>query len=102
MTRDKHPWIAREGWAHILLALSASLLVQHFWGVWAAAPFWLFLIFCLQFFRDFPRKVPNEPRAVICPADGRVIAVDEVEDPYLGRPCKRICIFMNVVNVHSN
>jgi len=51
---------------------------------------------------DAPRTVPGEPYAVICPADGRVIALDEVEDPYLKRPAARISIFMNVVNVHVN
>jgi phosphatidylserine decarboxylase len=39
---------------------------------------------------------------VVCPADGRVIKVDEVEDPYLQRPAKRVSVFMNVFNVHSN
>ena len=35
-------------------------------------------------------------------ADGRVIVVDEVEDPYLKRPARRVRLFMNVFNVHSN
>jgi phosphatidylserine decarboxylase len=102
MTNTKHPILAREGWLHIAIALGAAGIVQYFGGTLAAAPLWLIAMFVIQFFRDPPRQVSTDPRAVVCPADGRVIALDEVEDPYLKRPARRICIFMNVVNVHSN
>jgi phosphatidylserine decarboxylase len=59
-------------------------------------------LFIVQFFRDPPRVIPTAPRGVVSPADGRVIKLDEVTDPYLKRPAKRISIFMNVFNVHSN
>ena len=99
---NKNPILAREGWAHSALALAAAVLVHAFAG-WAwALPFWLMLVFILQFFRDPPRVVPTEPHGVVSPADGRVIALDEAEDPYLKRPAARISIFMNVINVHSN
>lgn len=99
---NKYPILAREGWAHIAIAIAAAAVVHYFAGPWWAAPLWLVVAFVLQFFRDPPRTVPNEPYAVICPADGRVIALDEIEDPYLKRPAARISIFMNVVNVHAN
>lgn len=102
MITTKHPVLAREGWGHIAYALSAALVVQLIGGFWWALPFWLFVLFTLQFFRDPPRVVPQEPDILVCPADGKVIAVDEVEDPYLKRPSRRISIFMNVFNVHSN
>jgi phosphatidylserine decarboxylase len=102
MTQDKHPLIAREGWPHIAVVLAVAIVAQYFGGFLAALPAWLILVFVLQFFRDPVRTIPDSPNAVICPADGRVIAVDEVQDPYLNRPAKRICIFMNVFNVHSN
>lgn len=98
----RYPILAREGWAHSALALAAALAVHAFAG-WAwALPFWLIVVFVLQFFRDPPRVIPADPGCVICPADGRVIVLDEVEDPYLKRPAARISIFMNVVNVHVN
>ena len=87
---------------HSALALAAAVAVHAYAG-WAwALPFWLLLVFILQFFRDPPRVVPNEPFGVVSPADGRIVALDEVEDPYLKRPAARISIFMNVVNVHAN
>jgi len=102
MASSKYPLLAREGWGHVGYALSAALVVQWIGGFGWALPFWLLVAFVLQFFRDPPRAIPQEPGAVVCPADGRVIAVDEVEDPFLNRPARRISIFMNVFNVHSN
>ncbi len=98
----RYPILAREGWAHTALVAIPAVLVT-LWAGWLwAAPLWLATGFVLQFFRDPPRPVPAAPGTVVCPADGKVIKVDEVEDPYLGRPARRVSIFMNVFNVHSN
>ncbi len=102
MPDSSYPLIAREGRAHIAIALVAAVAVHYAAGGWWAAPLWLVVVFVVQFFRDPPRAVPQAADAVICPADGKVIALGEVEDPYLKRPAKRISIFMNVFNVHSN
>ncbi len=99
---DGHPLLAREGWGHIALALAAALAVHFFAGALWAAPLWVVLVFVVQFFRDPSRTIPQDAGAVVCPADGRVIVVDQVEDPYLKRPARRVSIFMNVFNVHSN
>lgn len=101
-TSNTHPILAREGWGHVAYALSAAVLVHWLVGGWWALPLWIFAVFVVQFFRDPARVIPSEPNIVVCPADGRVIAVDEVEDPYLKRPARRVSIFMNVFNVHSN
>ncbi|MGP1614964.1 MAG: phosphatidylserine decarboxylase, partial [Pollutimonas bauzanensis] len=39
---------------------------------------------------------------VLSPADGRVVAVEEVRDTYADRDALKISVFMNVFNVHSN
>lgn len=102
MTNNHYPILAREGWAHVAIVFTVAVAVQYAAG-WAwAAPCWLTTLFVVQFFRDPVRTIPQAPGAVICPADGKVIALGEVEDPYLKRPAKRISIFMNVFNVHSN
>jgi phosphatidylserine decarboxylase len=102
MVNGKYPILAREGWAHVAIAFTVAVAV-HYAAGWAwAAPFWLATLFVVQFFRDPARAIPQAPGAVICPADGKVIALGEAEDPYLKRPAKRISIFMNVFNVHSN
>jgi len=94
--------LAREGWTHVLIVAVAAGLVQYYGGTLWALPLWLTLVFVLQFFRDPPRTIPNEPGLLVCPADGRVIAVGIADDPYLKRRALRISIFMNVFNVHSN
>ena len=99
---DGHPLLAREGWGHIALALATALVVHFFAGALWAIPLWVMVVFVVQFFRDPSRTIPQDAGAVVCPADGRVIVVDQVEDPYLKRPARRVSIFMNVFNVHSN
>lgn len=63
----------------------------------------LALAFFGYFFRDPERPIPAEPGAVVSPADGKVVFVDEVrEDRYLNGPARRVAIFMNVFDVHVN
>lgn len=55
------------------------------------------------FFRDPSRIRPMDPDAVICPADGKVIVIDEMfDDRFLQHQVVKISIFMNVFNVHVN
>ena len=78
-----------------------SALASGFFGWWSI-PFWLATVFILQFFRDPPREVPEDPAALVSPADGRIVEVSRGEDPYLKREALKISVFMNVFNVHSN
>ena len=80
-----HPIIAREGWLFLAIALVASLLVQFLLGGWWALPLWVVTLFILQFFRDPPRKAPEEANAILAPADGRVVWVGKTTDPCLNR-----------------
>lgn len=97
-----HPLIAREGWPFVAGSLAAALLV--WWGAGLAwsAPLWLVAIFVVQFFRDPPRAVPAQANAVLSPADGRIVKVENARDPYTARDALLISVFMNVFNVHSN
>ena len=97
-----HPIVAREGWPFLGIAFVVSFLVSFFVG-WAwSLPFWAATVFILQFFRDPQREVPDDPRAVVSPADGRIVEVGRAQDPYLKRDALKISVFMNVFNVHSN
>jgi phosphatidylserine decarboxylase len=102
MADVRHPLLAREGWSHIAIAGGLAVAAHFYAGALAAIPFWIALLFVLNFFRDPARSIPADPKAVVCPADGRIVALSEMEDPYLKRRCKRISIFMNVFDVHSN
>ncbi|MGA8050269.1 MAG: phosphatidylserine decarboxylase [Burkholderiales bacterium] len=97
-----HPLIAREGWPYLGAALGAALLVTLFAGGWWSVPLWLLALFVLQFFRDPQREAPDDPQAVLAPADGRIVAVHKARDPWLERDALKVSVFMNVFNVHSN
>ena len=63
----------------------------------------LLLIGLLLFFRDPERTPPTNPLALISPADGKVICVDEAEDPSFGLgKLRRVGIFLSVLDVHVN
>ena len=65
-------------------------------GVWL-----LFAAFTLYFFRDPEPRVPTAPEAIVAPAHGLVDCVDEtMESEFMGGPCRRISIFLSVLDVH--
>jgi len=68
-------------------------------------------VWCIYFFRNPPRVTPvlsgsNLNNLIISPADGRVIEISEITPAEeIGLPegkWKRVCIFMNVFDVHIN
>jgi len=97
-----HPIIAREGWPFLVGSALLALAIGWLAGWWWSVPVWLWVLFVLQFFRDPARNVPGGRRTVVAPADGRVVAVEKAEDPYLKRSSTKVSVFMNVFNVHSN
>lgn len=57
----------------------------------------------LLFFRDPERSIPPGDELILAPADGRVVSIDQVEEPlYIQGPAVRISIFMSLWNVHVN
>ena len=57
----------------------------------------------LQFFRNPKRTVTLNPDAIICPADGKVVTIEEVfEDEILKDKRIQVSIFMSPFNVHVN
>ncbi len=97
-----HPIIAREGWPFVAGSIIIALLVNIFVSLSWAIPFWVIAVFVLQFFRDPARAIPSGDNNVLSPADGRIVAVEKVTDPYLKREAIKVSVFMNVFNVHSN
>jgi phosphatidylserine decarboxylase len=97
-----HPLLAREGWPFIAGAIALAIIVWAFASFAWSVPLWLVALFVIQFFRDPPREVPEQPNAVLSPADGRVVKVEKVRDPWTERDTLLVSVFMNVFNVHSN
>jgi len=97
-----HPIIAREGWPFLAVVALLALALQSFDLTFLSVVAWILFVFVLQFFRDPPRYIPAQKNAVVSPADGRIVAVERLEDPYAQREALKISVFMNVFNVHSN
>lgn len=102
LSTQPHPLLAREGWGHIIVSLLLALACTVWLGWFWAAPFWIIVLFVIQFFRDPQRASPRISGQVLAPADGKVVFVGPATDPYLEREALKISIFMNVFSVHSN
>ena len=61
----------------------------------------ILFLFCINFFRDPKRIIPMGDNLIISPADGKIVKVEEINDPDVG-DAKLVSIFLNVFNVHVN
>jgi phosphatidylserine decarboxylase len=116
--RDRLPF-ARAGLAELLVfslicygaaaALAAATVALGFTGV-AAVASWLaattFVVFGLLiawFFRDPHRTIPRGAGAVVSPADGKIVTIEEIEhDEFVDGPAVLVGIFLSIFNVHIN
>ena len=63
----------------------------------------IFFGFILNFFRNPKIEPVTDPNAIIAPADGKVVVIEEIEDPhYFKGKVTQISIFMSPLNVHVN
>ena len=61
----------------------------------------LFVLFTLYFFRDPDPLAPAIPNAIVAPGHGKVDVIDETTEPeFMGGPCRRISIFLSVIDIH--
>ncbi len=59
--------------------------------------------FTAYFFRDPSRQIPGDAKTVVSPADGTIVAIEDLQStPHYDGPCKRVSIFLSVFNVHIN
>ena len=84
------------GYSYAGGCLAGAAVIAFLLGWPWSIPFVLLAVFCLNFFRDPEREIPQGPVAV-SPADGKVVAVK----PH-GNGGHRISIFLNVFDVHVN
>jgi len=61
------------------------------------------LIFCLNFFRDPERQMPEGEELIVSAADGVVADIVEIEEhEVLKTKCRRVGVFLSVFDVHVN
>jgi phosphatidylserine decarboxylase len=105
--------IHKEGYTSIALCILfifiLNAVVQFYlpqahtlkWAIYILS-FFLFVIL-LQFFRSPSIKLSTDETLVLCPADGKVVVIEEtVETEYLKDKRIQISVFMSPVNVHVN
>jgi phosphatidylserine decarboxylase len=105
--------IHKEGYTSLALCILfifvLNALVQFFlpdtsWVHWAAYIFsFILFIIVLQFFRSPRISVSAHEAHVICPADGKVVVIEEAEETeFLKDRRIQLSIFMSPINVHVN
>jgi phosphatidylserine decarboxylase len=103
--RERLPF-ARVGLAELWLISGAFFALAGLlaWLWWPLAAIPVVLVLCVVwFFRNPSRSVPQGAGLVVAPADGKVVAIEEIEhDEYIGGPAKLVGIFLSVFNVHIN
>lgn len=105
--------IHKEGYTSIALTVLFIFVINaiaHYYmpeTSWLKWPLYIFsallFLIVLQFFRS-PRRLTNiNDQHVICPADGKVVVIEEAEETeYLKDKRIQISIFMSPINVHVN
>lgn len=105
--------IHKEGYATIAIVVVFIAIVNFLaikfldglpWLVWLLQLGSLFLLFLvLQFFRNPTRKIAENEYVVLSPADGKVVTIEETEEPeYFKDKRLQVSIFMSVWDVHAN
>ena len=88
--------MARDAYRFLIPLLAAAVIAGVLGKFWVLGLLAVPTGFVAWFFRDPERKVPEDPDAVVSPADGKVIEITEDESG------QRIGIFLSVFDVHVN
>lgn len=85
--------------ATLFCAALAAVAAASYWPA-ASLPVLLW-VYCLAFFRDPVRRVP-QTAGLLAVADGRVTDITPADPDILGEPATRVGIFMSLLSVHVN
>ena len=98
-------YIHPEGWRFAFIFFVSSLFMSLIYLPLAYVGY-LLTLFTLWFFRNPERKTPKNSNYIISSADGKVCLIDNAIPPqevqFGTNQMLRICVFMNVFNVHVN
>jgi phosphatidylserine decarboxylase len=101
--RDRLPFV-RAGLAELVLLTGLWLLIAiglgWLWWPLAIGPL-VVAGLIVWFFRNPHRVIPTDAGMVVSPADGKVVVIEPIDDPLLGKAIL-IGIFLSIFNVHAN
>lgn len=99
----KKPFIIEDGYIFIAVPLIIAAFAGWFFSLYAAVIPVLLAGYFAYFFRNPKRVTPDDDMALVSPADGTVMGIEEVqEDLYLNQKCRKIIIFLSIFNAHVN
>lgn len=101
MPSNSYPLVAREGWLLIGILSVLILLIYFIVDISYAMQAIPVIIFFLFLLRDPPRDIPSLPLALLCPAHGKVMAVETIDDPWIKRKATRIRLKMSFFDIYS-
>ena len=94
--------IAKDG-LPIIAFLVLLTVLGAFLHISVSVLFLILLSFCVFFFRDTEREITKGENIVLAPADGKVVAIKQIQDSKISdEPVNRISIFLSVFNSHIN
>ena len=104
MQKDSRPLFPVDvaGWPFIGTAAALAALAAGVAGFWSATPFLALAVVFLFFFRDPERTSPNDPSAVLSPADGRVLMAGPADESAPSGAWLQVSIFLSPLDVHVN
>ncbi len=96
--------IARPGLCYICGACAVTAMLFFMGWFFAAWTAFFVTLFVCWFFRDPDRDIPGDDNVIVSPADGKILAVDQIDKNNFidACPCIKVSIFMNIFNVHVN
>ena len=84
-----------------MLAGIGLLWVPQPWLKQLAVLLWVLAGLSLVFFRDPVRRLPDDPDAVVSPADGKIVAIERLDfNEHVGGAALQISIFLSIFSVH--
>jgi phosphatidylserine decarboxylase len=88
-------------WPIIVLAVLSAATIVWCPVLWAPILPVVLLAFTISFFRDPERDIPADPKALVSPADGKVVEVKTANEAhFLGGEATMVAIFLSVFDVH--
>ncbi|MCK4401328.1 phosphatidylserine decarboxylase family protein [bacterium] len=94
--------IAKDGLPIIVFFVLLTML-SAFLHIFVSVIFLILLSFCVFFFRDPEREITKGENIVLAPADGKVVAIEQIQDSKISdEPVRRISIFLSVFDAHIN
>ncbi|MEE2752819.1 MAG: phosphatidylserine decarboxylase family protein [Candidatus Latescibacterota bacterium] len=100
IARESLPFLLTTGSPCIILA-AYGLTTGSYWSTGISSLLFVLTAFIAFFFRDPDRIAPKGPGLCVASGDGKVVAIEEIEDEWVGKSLQ-ISVFLSIFNVHVN